>query len=212
MLKVVSAEEMRALERATDALGLSASALMENAGREVAAAVVARERPSGRNVLVLVGPGNNGGDGLVAARHLHDSGARVSLYLIGRAIADDAKERLLRQRQVPFYLATGDPELAQLDVALHGAHLVVDAVLGTGRVRPIGEPLGSILDRVNRRRPERPLVAVDLPTGVDADTGAADPRALRATWTVTLGHVKRGLLQGDAVDLVGDLVVADIGL
>src|SRR5579885_865105 len=99
MNKVVTVEQMRALERAADALGLPGTALMENAGRATADAIRARFHPEGyRHALVLVGPGNNGGDGLVTARHLHDFGFRVVVYLINRVEAEDAKVLLLQQR------------------------------------------------------------------------------------------------------------------
>lgn len=213
MPKVVTIEQMRALERDAEALGLPGPALMENAGRVVADIVVSRyDRSVVDHALVLVGPGNNGGDGLVAARHLHDAGVKVVVYLVNRPSAEDAKALLLQQRGIHILNLADDLGLARLDAALDQADLVVDAVLGTGRARPITGALADVLDRVNRQAPRPVVVALDLPTGVDADTGEVDPHALIADVTITLGHPKRGLLLGAAVDHVGDLVVADIGI
>src|SRR5579884_1552640 len=131
MNKVVTVEQMRALERDAEALGLPGPALMENAGRAVAD-VVAKRYPSSsfRHVLVLVGPGNNGGDGLVAARHLVDDGFVVLVYVVNRTLAEDAKVALLRQRHVPFVDLADDLGLMKLDTSLTEADLVLDAVLG----------------------------------------------------------------------------------
>ncbi len=213
MPKVVSIEQMRAIERDAEALGLPGPALMENAGRAVADVIRARYDPSEiRHVLVLVGPGNNGGDGLVAARHLHDDGFRVVVYLVNRAEAEDAKIFLLQQRNVQFIRMADDLGLSRLDSVLDQTDLVLDAVLGTGRARPITDGLADVLDRVSQHVPRPVVVALDLPTGVNADTGDADSHTLAADLTITLGHAKRGLLLGAAIDLVGDLIVADIGI
>lgn len=213
MNKVVSVDQMRALEREAEALGLPGPALMENAGRAVADIIASRFRSDAfRHVLVLVGPGNNGGDGLVIARHLQDFGYTAAVYLVNRAPSNDARFALLRQRGVRFYLMTDDSGLSQLGTALDDADLIVDAVLGTGRARPIVDGMADVLDRVRASSVRPPVVAVDLPTGVNADTGQADPHALAANLTVTLSNPKRGLLMGDAVDLTGVLVVADIGI
>lgn len=211
--KVVSVEEMRDLEHRTATLGLPGPALMENAGRAVADAL-GRSFPGPRHVLVLVGPGNNGGDGLVAARHLSDAGYAVTVYAVNRAATRDARDLLLRQRGVPWLSLSEDADLGRLDAALAGTDVVLDAVLGTGRSRPITASLAELLDRVNRWRVRRPgwVVAVDLPTGVDPDSGAVDPRALRADLTIALGFPKRGLLFSPAVDGVGALAVAEIGI
>lgn len=212
MVKVVSVDNMRALERSAEALGLPGSALMENAGRAVADVASARYPVSGcSHVLVLAGPGNNGGDGLVVARHLHDAGYRVTAYLVNRSRIGDAKEKLLIQRKVPILDLATDLDLRGLDLLLRESDLVVDAILGTGRSRPIGEPLAGVFARVNDASLV-PIVAVDLPSGVNSDTGEADPLTIRATLTVSLGNPKRGLLLGAAAGYVGDLVNADIGI
>ena len=212
-LKVVSVEDMRRLEREAEGMGLPGPALMENAGRAVSDAILRRYPPTVYpHVLVLAGPGNNGGDALVAARHLHDAGARVTVYRVNRPPVMDAKVALLEQRGIRLINQADDLGLVELGDAVDGSDLIVDGVLGTGRARPIAGALADLLDRVNARRSGAPVIAIDLPTGVDADTGAADPHALRADLTITLGHPKKGLLMGAAVDLTGELAVADIGI
>jgi len=213
MLKLVTAEQMRSLERDTEGLGLPGPALMELAGRAVADAI--RERTPqlrGPKVVVACGPGNNGGDGLVVARHLHDAGARVTVYLVNRPRTGDAKEHLLAQRQITQLSLADDPDLARLDATLANSDLIVDAVFGTGRRRPIEGSVAAVLDRLSAGGHNQVVVAVDLPSGADADTGAADPHTVTATYTVTLGFPKRGLVLGEAARRAGELVVADIGL
>jgi hydroxyethylthiazole kinase-like uncharacterized protein yjeF len=213
VLKLVTAEQMRSLEKDTEALGLPGPALMELAGRAVADVI--RERMPqlrGQKVLVACGPGNNGGDGLVVARHLHDAGGRVTVYLVNRPRIGDAKERLLDQRQILHISLADDPDLARLDATLANSDLIVDAVFGTGRRRPIEGAVGAVLDRLSAGANDRVVVALDLPSGADADIGAADPHTVTATYTVTLGFPKRSLVLGEAARRAGELVVADIGL
>jgi NAD(P)H-hydrate epimerase len=157
-----------------------------------------------------VGPGNNGGDGLVAARHLHDLGGQVVVVLLAPRGEDDANLRQVVERDVPVR-----PDGSALDEALAGADAVVDAVLGTGRARPLEGVIADALDRVSeaRAKPGGPrVIAVDLPTGVDCDTGAADPHALRADATIALGCSKVGLHTLPGADYAGRVDVIDIGL
>lgn len=213
MKKLVSSAEMRRLEQETADLGLPSPALMENAGRVVADGIRARYPADRfRRVLVVVGPGNNGGDGLVSARHLHDFGYQVVVYFANRPLADDAKVRLLRQRAVPFYRLADDPTLALFREVLTSSAVVLDAMFGTGRLRPLAGPVAAILDELRGVIGNQRVVALDIPSGVDADTGVADPHAAAADLTITLGEPKRGLVLGSAVDLAGEIVVAEIGI
>ncbi|MBM3135761.1 MAG: bifunctional ADP-dependent NAD(P)H-hydrate dehydratase/NAD(P)H-hydrate epimerase, partial [Chloroflexi bacterium] len=130
-MKVVTAAEMRVMEQGADAAGLSFAAMMENAGRAVAEEIKRRWDVAGRGVLVLVGPGNNGGDGLVVARHLHDAGAIVNIYLLRPRPADDPNWRLCRERDLPAPLAEDDADFATLRRHLAETTIIVDALLGT---------------------------------------------------------------------------------
>ncbi|MHB1296771.1 MAG: NAD(P)H-hydrate dehydratase [Anaerolineae bacterium] len=230
--KLVTAEEMRRFEQAADAAGLGYAAMMERAGQAVAQAVQQRvSKPRGR-VLVLVGPGNNGGDGLVCARVLHLWGHAVTVYLWKRAQAEDPNLERVHALHIPTLRAEEDEDLHALRAALTGCDVVVDALLGTGATGALRGRLPDILRKVARQigqsaetngllpigwsRPaaaRRPLVvAVDLPSGLDADTGRVDDATLSVDLTVTFAFPKRGhfILPGAA--RVGALAVADIGI
>lgn len=215
-MRIVTVDEMRDLERRSAAEGVTTDALMERAGLAVAR-VAWREMDSrpGTRALVLVGPGNNGGDGLVAARHLQAWGAHVTAYLCGPRPPEDLKAHPARAAGVQVAAANDDLALTGLRRLMGDARLVVDAVLGTGKARPIAGPLSAMLAALREERILRPdlkLLALDLPTGLDADTGEADPACPAADVTVTLGCPKAGLLRFPGAAKVGRLVVADIGI
>lgn len=185
MLELLTPEETAAADRAAAALGRPVSWLMENAGRAVARAMRARLRPC--RTLVLCGPGNNGGDGIVAARHLAAAGWPVR-------VASLAASRWHGLR-APFTPA-----------AAARADLVVDAVFGAGLSRDVDAGLADVL------RAARRLVAVDVPTGLDGATGAVRGYAPQAELTVTFFRLKPGHLLLPGRMLCGETVLADIGL
>ncbi len=233
-MKLLTVQEMRELEQAADQSGHSYATMMELAGQSVAAAIQERLPVKGKIVLVLVGPGNNGGDGLVAARRLKEMGAQVVCYLWKPRPADDVQIKAIQERSIPCVCLDGDGGKT-LRKALQGADVIVDALLGTGASRPIKGDLADMLRTVHqeleRRRPTlSPLtllppsggkngspclplvVAVDVPSGIHCDTAAADPLTLPADLTVTFAAPKRGLFGFPAAGLIGELVVADIGI
>lgn len=212
-MRLVTVAEMQRLERES---GVPLEQLMENAGLAVAQeAWLMLGEIAERRILVLAGPGNNGGDGLVAARHLKGWGADVLVYLLKARPEDDAVFRQTVERAIPA-IVDGEADAAKrLADAMGGAELVIDALLGTGRARPIEGPLADVLDmlkavRTNRLPPR--LIAVDLPTGLDADTGAADPHTVAADETVALGFSKVGLHVLPGSQLCGRVEVVDIGI
>lgn len=217
-MKVVTSGQMRALEQAAVDGGATWEGLMEQAGWGVAQEALALlGAPQGRRVLVLVGPGNNGGDGLVAARHLHDAGARVSLYLYGRRNAEgDPNWQRCRARDLGEWSAGADEGLAELRRLLAEADLAIDALLGMGVTRPVEGELAALVAAVNGARDgarRRPLVlAIDLPTGIDSDTGRVLGLAIRADLTVATGLPKRGLLLPPGRSYAGRLALAEIGI
>jgi ADP-dependent NAD(P)H-hydrate dehydratase / NAD(P)H-hydrate epimerase len=218
MMPLVTTKEMRRLERAADAAGVTFAAMMEKAGAAVAVEISRSYRVAGSLVLVLVGPGNNGGDGLVAARYLHDLGARVTVYLSREREGDDPNLRLIRERGVAVALVSDDPDGATLvDLTVHAA-IVVDALLGTGVSRPVEGPVQLILRCLSdaRRQAGYPhdqaLVAVDMPSGLNANTGAVDPLTPHADLTVTFGFPKRGHFLFPGADFAGELRIVDIGI
>jgi hydroxyethylthiazole kinase-like uncharacterized protein yjeF len=215
-LKILTASQTRQLEEACAKIGLPSEKLMENAGLAVAGEV---KRILGgtdrRHILFLIGPGNNGGDGLVAARHLHDWGARVTVYLLGRKGDDDPNLKLVRERDISCLEAAKDEGFSQFNDSLASADAVIDALFGTGTTRPFSGNILSVLDRVNKAKKKRPkwrIIALDLPSGLNADSGAVDPAILYADYTITLGTPKPGLFNFPGAERTGKLTVADIGM
>ena len=230
-VKIITVDKSRELENRANEGGLSFAAMMENAGRETAEAIRRHIAPKGRRVVVLVGPGNNGGDGLVAAHYLWTMGARVTCYLWKRSGEDDANLQRAEEDGLSLLWAEDDDDFEALRGLLSGADVVVDALLGVGISLPVRDNLARLLDQVRACLEERrsapalapvvpvdvasegPLVvAVDCPTGLDSDSGELDPHALRADLTVTFAYPKAGLLRFPGGGAVGQFVVADIGI
>ncbi|MCK9519765.1 MAG: NAD(P)H-hydrate dehydratase [Dehalococcoidia bacterium] len=216
-MKLVTSAEMRQLEQAAVDAGATLAQLMEEAGLAVAQeAWMLLGTLEGRRIVVLVGPGNNGGDGIVAARHLSDWGAEVAL-VVPRRRRDESLIDGLAPREITIIRGEDDPAFERAAAAIEGCDLVIDALLGIGQKRPIdpGEPLALALQRLRaakeRYAPPK-IVAVDLPTGLDADTGAADPLTVEPELTVTFGLPKVGMYQAPGSSLVGRVQVIDIGI
>ena len=207
---------MRAIEARSEESGVSTDSLMENAGLAVARIARRMVGPlAGTRIVILIGPGNNGGDGLVTARHLQRWGARTTAYLCRDRDADDPKLADAQNAGVRVVRASDDPQLSGLKESLDSSHLVIDAILGTGRARPITGVLESILKTLSDTRSansDSKLLAVDLPTGLNCDTGEVDPACVAPDITVALGYPKRGHLEFPGASFTGRLEVVDIGL
>lgn len=208
-MHIVTVEEMRDLEaRADREYGLSSQILMENAGKSAADILAEHIRQTrsleGVEILVLVGPGNNGGDGLVMARHLAESGAIISLYRWKE------EQLTFNGQDVPL-----GETAAELENVIRQADYILDALLGTGRSRPLPDSMRSLLGRVRQEREQRGtlrIIGVDLPTGLNADTGDVDPGTIPVDLTITLAAPKQGFFFFPGRDFIGDLRVGDIGL
>lgn len=215
-MKVVTTEEMRLAERAAVEAGESWEGLMDRAGRAVADQVVARCKAGrgkrGRRVLALVGPGNNGGDALVAGRYLQEAGLTVVAYLWNRrGYEQDPLVQGLLGQGGRVLIEEQDGRMEGLREELRRADVVIDGLLGMGLIRPLEGRLRDLVEQANTI--SGPLVvAVDLPTGVHADTGEVLGCAVRAHCTVTMGAPKRGLYQFPGAGCAGEIVVADIGI
>jgi len=215
-MKVVTAEQMRKIDSNAASIGLPTETLMENAGRAVAeetrkliGSVV------GKSILVIVGTGNNGGDGLVAGRYLEDWGAEVSIYLCRQRSADDKNLALAQERGITTIQADQDGDFARLDSLLGSSEVVIDAVFGTGRSRAVEGVFKEVLTRVTESKQSNPgllVIAVDVPSGLDSDTGAVDPSCPYADATVTLGYPKPGLFSFPGAERAGRVIIADIGI
>ena len=215
-MKIVTAEQMREIDRRAAASGITTDFLMENAGRAVAEAVRHFiDYIAGKTVLALAGPGNNGGDALVAARCLHEWGAIVNVYMLSGRTGEDKNLSLIKELDIPVFHIEKDAKLTKLQKLVSSSGVVIDGILGTGKVRPLEGSFKEILDLINgekKRRPALVVTAVDIPTGLNADTGAVDPSCLLADLTVTLGLPKPGLYNFPGAEKAGKLVIADIGI
>ena len=215
-MKIVTAAQMETLELGSERRGVTTDTLMENAGLAVAEETRRLLGGiAGTGVLVLVGPGNNGADGLVAARHLRRWGAKATAYVVVGRPPNDPKMDLAREYDVEVIFSSDDSDLSRLKQLLAGTRVAIDAVLGTGRARPLEGVVKEAMLCLNAcwTAPRRPLiVALDLPTGLNPDSGEVDSVCPQADITVVLGRPKIGLLTFPGAARVGRLEVADIGL
>ncbi len=219
-LPVVDAAAMRALDlAATEKYGLKALDLMENAGKAVAAECAAFLAEKGLSlaqskIVVCCGRGANGGDGLVAARHLAAGGATVAAFLCppkndgAGKYPELVSVNLARAQAAGVTITSAGPQKG-LDKALEWCHLAIDALLGTGAT---GKPAGAIHHMIRElTAAKKPVVAVDIPSGIHPDTGYHSGVYVVADLTLALGLPKRGLLAAHAKPQVGVLKVLDIG-
>lgn len=206
MNELLSTTEMAEADRLAAAGGIPSLDLMENAGRAVAEAALKLaadlSRPSAR-IVVLCGPGNNGGDGFVAARHLRDRGFDVRVFLLGdrAALKGDAAE-MARRWPLPIRPASPD--------ALQSMNIVIDALFGAGLSRPLDGEAAELVEAVNASR--IPVIAVDVPSGLNGSTGQSDGPVIQARRTVTFFRKKPGHLLMPGRDLCGEVIVAQIGI
>ncbi|MGQ0602799.1 MAG: NAD(P)H-hydrate dehydratase [Anaerolineales bacterium] len=215
---LLTISEMKALEAAANGAGLSYAQMMENAGRAVAEAVLARlgDDLDPHKIVVLCGQGNNGGDGLVAAHYLSNAGARVTVYCAHSPEEADGKVKRLREKSIFIADAVNDQRGRVLHNLLNSATVIVDAVFGTGARLPLTGPGAEVLRQTQaalRERSPRPfIVAVDCPSGLQCDSGALDPLALTADLTLTFDSAKRGHFVFPGADACGELAIANIGI
>lgn len=218
-MKLVSVAEMRAIEQQADASGLSYAQMMENAGRGLAGLLLDLPFVSAGkdlDVLGLVGPGNNGGDTLVALSLLASNGWRARAYLLHRESLGDPLVERLKQAGGEIVLAKQDSRFESLTTFVETADIVLDGVLGTGVRLPLKGDVARALDAAKTAiaaAAEPPfVVAVDCPSGVDCDSGEVAEECIPADLTVTMAAVKQGLLRMPAFEYVGKIEVVDIGL
>ncbi len=205
----ITSREMHTLEINSEYFGVSRLLLMENAGRTVASEIASRFKQN-KSVAIFCGLGGNGGDGFVAARHLSSMGFKITIVLAGRAreIADvSAQEnwnalRFLKET-IPIHEAYDSAIVPQIT-----ADIVIDALLGTGTKGKLRPPILQTVRKINAMEAFR--VAVDVPTGIDSDTGEVLGEAVKADLTVTFHRTKKGLKKAEKY--TGELVVREIGL
>jgi len=215
---VVTAAEMRALDRWTIEHGTPGAVLMERAGGGAARVLRTRLRAARGPVVVLCGRGNNGGDGFVIARHLRRARVPVEVWLAAHPadVRGDAADMLAawRRGRNPVHDLTGAGRVAALGDRLAKAAVTVDALLGTGLNAPVTGLVASVIESVNRWSASsgRPVLAVDIASGLSADSGHPLGVAIRATVTATFGCAKIGQVVHPGVEHTGVLDVVDIGI
>lgn len=212
-MKLVSVSQMQAIEKEADAGGLTYDQMMENAGQGLADIILdLYDGDTELEVIGLAGPGNNGGDTLVALSALAAQGWKARAYLVKRK-KDDLVKRFL---QAGGEVLSKENPFEQLAQAIESADVLLDGIFGTGLKLPLKSDVAEFLSEVNDvldGLDESPLViAVDVPSGIDTDTGEVAEQTIPADMTVTMAAVKQGMLKLPAFEYVGDLQVVDIGL
>ncbi|NQW17209.1 MAG: NAD(P)H-hydrate epimerase [Chloroflexi bacterium] len=214
-MQIVTASQMRQVEQSAVDAGISLDHLMENAGAAVAAQLENDFGPlNGEQVLVLVGPGNNGGDGLVIARILQASGSDVTAYLMSNFGHPEEKLELATNTGVQIARFATDASQHKIRALARDATVIVDAILGTGQNRHISPPLSGQLEHINRGAStgKTPIAAVDCPTGQNSDSGRMDSNGLKPDVIYQLGMPKLGLYRHPTVEPQNSAPILDIGI
>ncbi len=209
----MTTEEMRVLELNSEYLGVSLGTLMENAGREVARVITNIEDIDESRILILCGTGGNGGDGLVAARHLQEAGAFVKVVLIGdplRISSPDTKknwEILQNLYAIPSEILKTERAVKRCS-SISEANIIIDALLGFGLSSKVREPISTAIRLINKVAGVK--YSIDVPSGMNSDSGKAMGTAVNAAYTITMHAPKPGLIQNS--ELTGELHVVPIGI
>lgn len=218
MEKSLTREQMRELDRkAIEEYKIPGIILMENAGRNVAEEVIKMiDNPQKTKVAVLCGKGNNGGDGFVAARHLHNRRIPVDVFLITK-VSDILKDgdagtnlQILLTMKVPIKELPGITHVDTISRGLVDYDILVDALFGTGLSGEVREPFKTLIYGINSL--SKTIVSVDIPSGLDCNTGNILGTAVKATKTVTFAASKKGFSLGSGPECAGDVVVTDISI
>ena len=215
---VMTRDEVRAFDAwAINTIGIPGVVLMENAGRSCAELIEDKLKDvAGQKVCIFCGTGNNGGDGYVIARHLINRGIKVTVAICGdrSKIKGDAKINLdiLEQMGRPVELLdpSGRDIAGEVERLGNGAGVIVDSLLGTGLRGQLSDEYRRLIDSINACN--SPVLAVDIPSGLDCDAGEPLGGAIRAAWTVTFVAVKKGFLSAIAAQYTGEIFVASIGI
>ncbi|MEK6738129.1 MAG: NAD(P)H-hydrate epimerase [Planctomycetota bacterium] len=227
MKRPFTREEMRELDRkAMVEYLIPGIILMENAGRNVVGEAMSllrhvqppqtEGRPGVRKAAILCGKGNNGGDGYVIARHLHNSGVSVKVFSVAN-ISDILKEgdaavnlRILFKMKIPVQELPDIAAMENLTKELRGYDVIIDALFGTGLSGEVREPFKTLINATNDSH--KPIISVDIPSGLDANTGKVLGTAIKATKTVTFAVSKKGFYRNEGPAHTGEVVVTDISI
>lgn len=215
-MRIVTAAQMRDIDReSSEVYGIPELVLMENAGVQVANEVEALfTSVQQKKICLCCGSGNNGGDGFVAARHLANGGAKVKVFLLGdmQHVSEAAQTNLdvISNMNIDILQIASDRDWDKVQVSLAFADALVDGLLGTGFQGELRESAEKLIHMINAAK--KPVVAIDLPSGIEADTGAVAAAAVAASVTVSFGLPKLGLLFYPGAPYVGKLMVDGIGI
>ncbi|MCK4244100.1 MAG: NAD(P)H-hydrate epimerase [Candidatus Omnitrophica bacterium] len=202
--------------RAIEEYGIPSLILMENAGRcaaEVALEMLKKQR--GKRISLFSGKGNNGGDGMVAARHLMNKGYDITCYLLGKR-EEIVSEAVKKNLQILEKMKVAMREISNLDSLLkfrreiENSSLLLDAIFGIGLKGEVKSPYKEIIEFLNSLK--KPVLSLDIPSGLDADTGIVSETAIVATRTVTFALPKKGLFLNDGPKFSGKITVAEISI
>ena len=211
-MKLVTVQEMQAIEREADARGLSYAEMMQNAGKSLAEIIDKRfSKTEPKTIVGLVGPGNNGGDTLIALAHLQKKGWETCAFMVKKRSGEDAQEKALLDaggKIIHGYEEAGK----NIKGIISDAAILLDGVLGTGITLPLRENVSKVLKAIQKLEDLPTIVAVDCPSGVDCDSGEMAKETLTADLTVCMAAVKKGLLKQPAFGKCGEITVADIGI
>lgn len=208
-------EEVRGFDaRAIETLGIPGVVLMENAGKNCADLITDRLKGKG-DICIFCGTGNNGGDGYVIARQLVNAGINVQIVICGDSekVKGDAKINLdiVRKMNIPEISIAFDKDIAvQISELAGQSDMIVDAIFGTGLTGKLRDRYIEIIEQINGLGKE--VIAVDIPSGLDCDTGDPLPIAIKAAVTVTFVAVKKGFTYAHSTAYTGDVYVASIGI
>jgi len=212
---VLKPEEMRKVDQLAIDAGFPDLLLMETAGRGVAlkAVEVMKQKP-GRNILIIAGKGNNGGDGLVAARYLQDFGFNTKVILLTGAENLSGSPlinyRLCQLKSIKIISPDSTVQIPEIEKMISRADLLIDAMLGTGISGSVREPVTSIIELMNNSG--KTILAVDIPSGISGETGKVLGKAVYADYTVTMAYPKTGLLVYPGRDYSGEIEIVDLGV
>ena len=215
-MRLVSASEMQEIDRLTIRdMGIPGVVLMENAARGVTRIFLDHFNPRKKShVVILCGRGNNGGDGYVIARYLHRAGLNVTVPILSalETITGDALINLdiIRRMKLKILEVPGSDEWDQLHQVIQGCDYIIDGILGTGLNSPVKGFFRQVIEEINKSH--KPVTAIDIPSGLNADTGQVMGVAVKANLTVTFGFPKLGQLIFPGAGLVGSLAGVDIGI
>ncbi|MGB9668076.1 MAG: NAD(P)H-hydrate epimerase, partial [Thermosulfidibacteraceae bacterium] len=214
MVELLTSKEMQDLDRKTiEDIGIPGIVLMEHAGYRSASLIRKLFLPSTK-VLVVCGKGNNGGDGFVVARWLHHWNYEVEVSLIGNpeSMKEDCKTNFKIAKEILGDRLVVLPDLRKIGEQIERSDIIIDAILGTGLVKKTEGFYKEVIDLINRNKERKRIIAIDIPSGINADTGNVPGSAIYADYTVTFGRLKRALFIYPAKKHAGEVFLVDIGI